>query len=248
MTGKDQRTPIVPPKTDINRKMTRAIVEALVGLIPRASALVRLYQTTHPPRSEIERDAWQGAISERSNEHSDDLERHEEILAPKEEITGVAAQLLQTLGRKCTDGLGRSKYSLDDLCVMLPEADRDQIRDAAYDLKRIGLVELVVFIGGEWRLSLTPRFYEQIDPQVMDWSVGEDSKTLAKLMLQSGEGRAAPLHEASGWERRRFNPAFRYLVGLFPAGHVSQERSAMYPVSGVLLLPDGLAALRRHIS
>jgi hypothetical protein len=102
-----------------------------------------------------------------------------------------------------------------------------------------GLVKLV----GE-----TQKFYEEVDHQVMAWgsSTEEDARTLAKLLLEDeARKRTQTLHAASGWEKRRFNPAFRALLRLIPDGRVSGEIQPDYPARSLSLIPEDRAALRR---
>jgi hypothetical protein len=110
------------------------------------------------------------------------------------------------------------------------------------------LVKIDRAIGrNNWWLYLTQRFYEQVDHQVMGWqsSTEEDARTLAKLLLEDeARERTETLHAASGWEKRRFNPAFQALLRLIPDGRVSGEIQADYPARSLSLIPEDWAALR----
>jgi hypothetical protein len=117
-----------------------------------------------------------------------------------------------------------------DLIVLLPDEDPQAIQDAVFDLESLGLVEIVRTIGKHWWLHLTQMFYEQVDHQVMGWNTYDDARTLAKLLLED-EARAATskLHEISGWDKRRFNPAFRALLNHIPDERISKRYSRIIP-------------------
>ncbi|WP_395459881.1 hypothetical protein ACHMW5_36060 (plasmid) [Azospirillum melinis] len=86
MSDQDERKPIRPPAADPKREIGRTITEAVVELVPGGNVLTGLYRTTHPPKAEQDREAWQEAISDRTNEHSERLDQHEKLLAPKQTV------------------------------------------------------------------------------------------------------------------------------------------------------------------
>ena len=82
----------------------------------------------------------------------------------------------------------------------------------------------------------------------MGWgsSTEEDARALANLLLEDeARERTQTLHAASGWETRRFNPAFQALLRLIPDGRVSGEIQPDYPAWSLSLIPEDRAALRR---
>lgn len=157
----------------------------------------------------------------------------------------LTAKLLSALAKDCPDGLGRKNYAIEYIRDLLPQVGAQDLHDEAYALAERGLVTMTTYFGGEWHLRLTLEFYVQTDYPVMGWSTADDAKAIAAQMLKSGSGRAATAHEASGWEPRRFNPAFQYVVQHIPSQWVSQERSRQYPAVSILLQPETVAALRR---
>src|SRR5215210_2425666 len=92
-----KREPIKAPEPDKKREGIRAVFEAVAQIDPVTAGLTRLYQTTHPSKAEQDRQCWQEAISERTNEHSGRLDQHENLIVPKATLTGVAVQLLAAL-------------------------------------------------------------------------------------------------------------------------------------------------------
>lgn len=244
---KKEREPIEPPANDKARALTRAVAEGLAGLAPGGSIAANIVKVTHPPKADQDRTAWEQDISKRTNEHTERLDRHEEQLSHKETITGTTARLTATLARDCPDGLGHKLYTLDDIAALLPDEDRQDLEDAAYELETFDLALFRRSINGPWHMSLTPAFYEQLDHQVMGWNTAKDAILLADLMLAEDTGNAPTLHEKTGWPKRRFNPALRCLLPLFPNGRIRKVLQPDYVTLGIVLVPEDKAALRRFV-
>jgi hypothetical protein len=243
-----KQAPIKPPRSDHPDDRARIPLEAAVSVIPGGGAVVKLVSGLVPTQAQKARSKWEGAISERTNQHSDRLDKHDEQLRPTAELSDAAVQLAVALARGPGDGMAGPSRDLDTLCKLVPEVGRKEVEEAAFELNSYGLVEIKRAIGGMWWLYLTQRFYEQIDHQVMGWksSTDQDARALAQLLLED-EGRewTPTLHEASGWDKRRFNPAFAGLLRLIPTGRVSREIQPNYPARSVSLLPEDRAMLRR---
>jgi len=252
MTEKIIRTRkvIVAPSAHPKRAGIRAIFEAVAGFEPITGALARLYQTTHPPRSEQERDDWQNAITERSNEHDHRLDRHEEILAPKHiEFSGVTAQIIHIVGHACPDGLAEHFLDMDDLKCRLPESSEDEIREKAEELAYIGLLSVQTLIGA-WRIRPTQQFYQAFDHQLMNWDGGgtrQDAVQIAQLMLDHVEAQSPELHELTGWPLRRFNPALSILRNEHPDWCWRDRYHFDFPSLGLVIGPKEKAGLRMFI-
>lgn len=243
MNNKD---PIVAPQSDPQRKLARVIFDSVVGLLPGGSALARIWQFSHPPKSEQEREAWQGVISERSNEHDARLDHHDASLFPHERVTGITAALMVALAHNCPDGLGRRRYELGDLVRLVPDATPQQLRDSAFEMQRLGVVQINHFAtatGGAWALKLLPKFYRDVDPQVMKWSAENDAGVIARHMIEANTGRAAAIHKLCGWELRRFNPAYRQVMCQIGANQISKERAGDHPAASILLSSETRAVL-----
>lgn len=151
------------------------------------------------------------------------------------------------IARDCPDGLGNMHYNLDELCALFPAEERQAVEDAAFDLKTLGLLKSRNWIGG-WSLSMAHGTYEQVDAQVMDWDTKADAVDIARLMVGGNSGHAPDLIAKAGWPKRRFNPAFRLLLALFPDGQVRRVIQPDYPSLGVVLTPESKAMLRRYIA
>ena len=245
----EERKPIMPPAGDKKRELTRGIVEAAVELAPGGSFVTNILHVTVPPKSDKGRDQWQKAISERTNENTGRLDEHEHLLKPTATLTGTAAQIAVALAKACPNGLGYERYDLDALSMLLPNVRREEIEDATADLESLGLVERERYLGKHWFIRLMPAFYVQLDHQIMGWDSTADAVTLARLLVEKDiSGATADLQKKTGWEKRRFNPAFRVLLGMFPEGRVSRQIQSDYPASYVHILPEDRARLRRFIA
>jgi hypothetical protein len=220
----------VSPVADKKREIALAVAKAAVELFPGGGFITNVLQVTIPPKSEMNREAWQEAISQRTNQNTDRLDKHERLINPTTTLTGTAAQLSEALAKACPDGLRYEEFNLDALCGLLSEADRQDIEDATADLEALGLVEREHFIGKYWHIRLTPDFYLQLDHQIMGWDNKADAVTAARLLLEKdASGAASDLHRRTGWEKRRFNPAFRIVMRRFPPGRISRELQPDYP-------------------
>jgi hypothetical protein len=245
----DDKTAISPPKSYPARNLTRTIVEGVAELVPGASIATGALRELLPSKEDQARADWEGVITERTNVHTERLDAMDTALAPQAEFTGAAAELIAALARNDSSGMAEERYTPADLAALVPGADPQMIEDAAYDLKSVGLVELsYVLSGPKFFLRLADSFYEQIDHQVMGWNTREDAVTLAKHMLADDRGDARELHTKTGWERRRFNPAFAYLLPLFPEGRVRRVLQPDYPSLGVAMIGEDRAALRRFLA
>ena len=104
-------------------------------------------------------------------------------------------------------------------------------------------------LGKHWRTRLTPAFYPQLDHQIMGWTTAADAVTVARLLLEKdASGVTSDLHRRTGWEKRRFNPAFGMVLERLPECRISHEFQPDYPSPYVLVLSEDRAALKRFIA
>ena len=251
MSDQEKKEPMKPPAKDHPDDKVRAFVEAGVGTIPGGGSITRLVGELLPTQAQKARGNWEITISERTNENTDRLDQHDRLLTPKATLSGVSAQLVTALAQEPGDGMRGKGRTLDDLCKLLPDAERQAVEGAVFELNSYGLVKIERAIGKHWWLYLTQDFYEQFDHQVMDWksSTEEDARFLARLILEDETREWTPtLHAASRWDKRRFNPAFQLLLRFIPEGRISGEIQPDYPARSVSFLPEDRASLRRFIA
>lgn len=238
---------IVPPKGNKKRGIFRAILEGTIEIVPGGGIATNFFRETLPPKSDSKREEWRQAISLRSNEHETRLNKHENIIAPSERVSGIPAVLISALAHDCPDGLGQKYYRLDDIVTLLPNENKEELEEAVFDVEALGLLNIYRSLNSPWNVKLTTEFYEQVDHQVMGWDTEEDAHEIAQLMLSESTGDAPTLHKKLGWEKRRFNPAFRHLLPMFPDGRVRKSIQPDYPSLGVVLTEEDKANLRRFL-
>jgi len=244
---KNKKAPIEPPKQSKYKALVRGIAEGAAGVIPGLGILTNMLRVISPPENEKKTGEWQKNISERTNDNTDRIEQHNNAINPQKTLAGATGKLIYHLAKSCPDGLGHKYYELKDMQAMIPDEATQAVEDAAYELKSLGLIEIDYVLSGPWSANLTPEFYEQIDHQVMGWNTHEDAVSLARKMLEMDTGSANELHEATGWGKRRFNPAFRYILYLFPDGRIRKSLQPDYPSLGVVMTSEDKAQLRRFI-
>jgi len=246
----EAKDPIVAPSADPKREIGRAIIEAVAGIERVTGFLTRLYQTTHPPKSVRDREIWQQAITERTNDHGERLDRHEARLSPRETLTGLTAQLVEVLARTCPDGLAEHFVDVEELLVSLPGTTDNELSEAAEHLIALGLVEHRALSGAE-RMRPTQAFYEQFDHQVMsEWGskgTRQDAAAIASLMLEKGEGQAPELLALTAWPLRRFNPALAHLMNEHPGWCWRDRYHFDHPTYGLVIGPKEKAGLQRFV-
>lgn len=247
-----EKKPIELPAAGGRRELIRVALEAAFELAPGGSALTKLYQVTFPPKSAQDSEAWQRAISERTNEHSARLDRHELLLAPRTEtFSGTIAQLIEVMAKSCPDGLAETFIDMDDLAKFLPDTENARIVDAIQELIALGMIEDRKSIGAE-SVRVTQRFYEEFDYQVMtEWGskgTRADAGFIARIILEKNNGHVPELIELTAWPLRRFNPALSHLMNAHPDWSWRDHFHSDYPSYGLNIGPQERVGLRRFIA
>ncbi|MEZ2142246.1 hypothetical protein AAE026_08060 [Bradyrhizobium sp. DN5] len=79
----DDRKPIKPPVKNHPDEKVRSFVEAVASEVPLGGMVVKLAGDLVPTQAQKARTEWEGAISERTNEHSERLDRHAQMTSAK---------------------------------------------------------------------------------------------------------------------------------------------------------------------
>lgn len=241
-----KRAPVQPPAKGHPDDRARLPLEAAIGAVPFGGAILKIWNDWFPTKAQQDRGRWETDVTKRSNDHDARLDEHDQAFSPTTELSAPAVTLAVALAREPGNGMGGKLRDLTSICALVPDLARDDVQDAIFEMKRLDLVELTSG-SNNWWLKLSQKFYEQVDPQVMGWSPLDDAKRLAELLLEDRQRqRTAVLHEASGWEARRFNPAFRVLLRYLPVH--SKEIQADYPSTSVNVGPEDRAALKHFIA
>jgi hypothetical protein len=162
------------------------------------------------------------------------------------------SQLAQQLGRfmaeRCTNGLCR-RFD-DSILAHFPDENSRSIGLALAELEAEGLVSLSKAIGPKLpRVRTEVELFIACDPAITGHDPIEDSVELARMLSEKRElaDRASDLEVASGWDRRRFNPAFALLVPLVAVGRVRKSIQNDYPTMGMILADEDVVALQRYV-
>jgi hypothetical protein len=165
-----------------------------------------------------------------------------------EDLSLLAQQIGRHMAERLTDG--QTGHFGDDLLTAFPDAEPKAISLALAELKGEGLVTLTPLINLTLpRIHTTLALFIACDAAITGHSPIEDSVVLARMLIEDNDlgGNARDLEAASGWERRRFNPAFALIVPCIGEGRVRTAYQPDYPVLGVLVSDDDVVRLRRYI-
>jgi hypothetical protein len=91
------RKPVRPPSESKKREATRAVVEALAQSNPITGGLARIYQTTHPSKSQQDQKRWVEEITETTNSISLDLETQAQAMLGMQEKSVSLSERLGSL-------------------------------------------------------------------------------------------------------------------------------------------------------
>ena len=124
-------------------------------------------------------------------------------------------------------------------------SDRD-FRDAVAELETDGYIKVRSLLNGPPLLSCRVELFSAFDPLLGDTDPTLDAVELARLTLELDQGvDVAAVHERTGWELRRFNPALSVMLT-----HVDERRTlgsgdGRYPVRAFHVVPTDRVQLRR---
>lgn len=245
---KRPRKVIVAPAADPKGAVGRAILEAAAGIEPITGFFSRLYQTTHPPKSEIERANWQREITDRSNELDERVDRHERLLSPATvELSDAQQAVVVAILRANDTGMEELFTAIEDVAEQLPKFSPDEVEEAAH-----GLVEDRLLEGrhttGPWQVRATQLLFETFDAEVMGWSTVSDAVALAALMLADDQHQSPDLANKTGWPIRRMNPALQYLMNAYPDWSWRDHFGQPYPSYGLVIGSCEKSGLKRFIA
>jgi hypothetical protein len=240
--SEDDPRAIKPPQKSPVGTAARNIMEAAAEAIPFAGIATAAGRAAFPPAEEKDRDRWAGEVTGRVNEH-------DKVVRSEVTIKGTTAALALWLSRTSTDGLHDPHPVTKDIPPLLGEGHSlADVEEAAEELAGYGLVTLSRHIGGS-RMRPTWQLFAKVDPHAKGWNPEEDARTLARFVLEKGDGLRAPdLEQQSGFERRRFNPALSFLLTFFDPNLVSREVQPDYPTYHAHLSPGARLRLRRFIN
>lgn len=162
-------------------------------------------------------------------------------------LSPLAQKLGAWMAKQCENGL--PGHFGDELLEVFPDSEKKDIRQALAELKADGLLELTSVMGPHLpRVRSTYELFVAADPGVTKHDPLRDAVVLARMLIDNPRlGNTRELESASGWERRRFNPALGQLIPLFPKGKRRDSIQNEYPTLGVIVGDDEVVSLRGFI-
>jgi hypothetical protein len=163
-------------------------------------------------------------------------------------LSKLAQQVGRHMAQASTSGL--PTHFDDGLLVDFPTVSERDMKYALSELRADGLVELTSVMGPRLpRIRTTYELYAAADPGVTSNDPRADAVSLARTLVQDPAlGHIPDLETASGWTRRRFNPALGLLMPLFRKGRYREVTQNDYPTLGLIVSDDEVVALRRFIT
>lgn len=221
---------------------------AIAAVIGSISSLVWSIRRSPPARQ-----CHDATSSSEENRHA--VERHPRCvrIAPRSRCDMIEdlSELAQRLGRHMADRLenGMVGHFRDDLLEAFPDEDTGDIAKALSELQSDGLVTLRRLIGPVLpSVQTNVALFEACDPAITGHSPLEDSVALAQMLIDDPElGHVPDLEAATGWPRRRFNPALGLLMREFPERRRRMVDHQDYPTLGLIVGDDEIASLRRYV-
>lgn len=122
--------------------------------------------------------------------------------------------------------------------------------DAIAELEADGYITANRLVGRSLpRVSYRTELFATFDPLTLGNDPTLDAVELAKHCLEVEEGVSVPkLHEHSGWDRRRFNPALNIILSHIDDRRVGKGGDGSYPARHFFLQSDDRVALKRFVA
>lgn len=165
------------------------------------------------------------------------------------QLSLLARRIGVWVAKHCVDGR-RNYVDLEKLQSAFAEQTKNEIVEAIAELEIDGFVQISRGMGSEvpdFRPTLD--LYSTFDELAFGRNPEADIVTVAKLVLAESDSVAAEdIFSKTGWDIRRFNPAFEYIACNIPDGRVSRPYGTQFEVSYFMLLPEDRIQIKRLVS
>ncbi|WP_316356885.1 hypothetical protein [Devosia sp.] len=127
------------------------------------------------------------------------------------------------------------------------DVERRDLDDALAELEADNYITLYRVLGPELpRINLTFELFVDFDPVVLGNDPAVDAADLIDRVLPAIESVGVEeLHNETGWDLRRFNPAVCYVLSHIGDGRISRGGSFDYPARSFAVAAEDRVALRR---
>ena len=162
------------------------------------------------------------------------------------QLGSLAVQIGCWIAEQSQNGFG-DFVSEEALSQAFPDATLDDLGFAVAELAKDGYLSATHVISKRLpRMRATADTYITFDPHTLKHDPAIDAAALVDLALaENNTVDVAKLHAASGWPRRRFNPAFAYMIAQIDDRRVLKGGTNAYPARGFLLLDEDRVDLKR---
>jgi Zn finger protein HypA/HybF involved in hydrogenase expression len=153
------------------------------------------------------------------------------------------------VAEQCFDGR-RNFVDPDKLKVAFEENPEDELEEAIAELHTDGFVEISRTLGsGLPHFRPTLDLYLTFDGPAFGRDPIADTVAVAELALSGPASVSAEkVFAQTGWDIRRFNPAFEHVASQIPDGRVSRSFGTQFTVPFFHLLPEDRVHVKRLIS
>lgn len=163
-------------------------------------------------------------------------------------LTPLAERIGLWLSESSTDGL-RGQIPEDELIAAFPDASQTELEEAVAELDVDHYIKTTLVLGPNKlpRMRIEYALYSAFDRAVHGHDPVQDSAMLARIVLENEHINVAGLHQASGWDHRRFNPALQIMASQIDGRRVIDRGGDGYAIDHFHLLADDKVSLRRWL-
>ena len=171
------------------------------------------------------------------------------LMALDLQISLLARKIGVWVAENCSDGQ-HDFVDVEKLQSAFSENTEGELKEAIAELEMDGFVETSRMLGGGLpHFHPTLDLYLTFDGPAFDRDPLADVARVGELALSGPESVSAEtILEQTGWEVRRFNPAFERVASEVPDGRVSREFGTLFTVPYFHLLPEDRVRVKRLIS
>jgi hypothetical protein len=152
------------------------------------------------------------------------------------------------VARQCADGR-RNHVDLDELKKAFAAESAGDLEEAIAELDTDGFAQISRMMGGgipNFRPTLD--LYLTFDGAAFGRDPIADTVTVAELALSGSDNvNAESIFAQTGWDIRRFNPAFEHVAAQIPDGRVSRGHGTQFGAAYFMLLPEDRVRVKRLI-
>ncbi|RRN65998.1 hypothetical protein [Caulobacter sp. 602-1] len=165
------------------------------------------------------------------------------------ELSLLARKIAVWVAEQDSDGW-RNFVDPDKLREAFKDNSDSELEEAIAELETDGFAEMSRTLGGglpAFRPSLD--LYLTFDSLAFDRDSIADTITVGELVLAGDDSVSGEtIFEQTGWDERRFNPAFEHIASQIPDGRVSKTFGTKFTVPWFHMLPEDRVRMKRFVA